>query len=267
MNEDLSDLLEFLEPSGTMIEELAPTSWGGHIPFMFCLMNYMRPRTYVELGTHHGGSFFAVCQAIRDFRIPCAASAVDLWLGDEHAGKYGEAIYKRFRLALEHRYPGVGHVIRKDFTDAAALFGQRTLDLVHIDGLHTYEAARNDYETWLPKLSPHGVILFHDTNVRENGFGVWRLWEEIKNDHASFNFTHTHGLGVIALGSPTAPSRIASLLRAVNRSNDAQRSFDHFFRLAGERAVSEAISRRRFRAVPRLIIDFLRPFSHAVRER
>ena len=264
MGEETSRLLKFLEPSGTIVETLTRTSWGGHIPFMFCLMDYMRPRTYLELGTHYGASFFAVCQAIRDFEIDCSPTTVDLWLGDEHAGKYDEDVYKSFQRILEDRYAGLGHVLRKDFTEAAVDFGDHTLDLVHIDGLHTYEAVKNDYETWLPKVSENGVILFHDTNVRERGFGVWKFWDEIKDNYASFNFTHTHGLGIIALGSESS-NPVISLLQIINVSEASKRSFDNFFRLAGERALEEASSKKSLRAVPQLVINFLRPFRRDLR--
>lgn len=264
MNEETSRLLKFLEPSGTIIETLTQTSWSGHIPFIFCLMNYMRPRTYLELGTYHGASFFAVCQAIRDFAINCSPTAVDLWLGDEHAGKYDGDVYKSFKRTLEDRYAGIGHILRKEFTDAAADFENHTLDLIHIDGLHTYEAVKNDYEIWLPRASENGVILFHDTNVRERGFGVWKFWDEIKDNYESFNFTHTHGLGIIALGS-AASNPVASLLQAINCSEASKTSFDNFFRLAGERATGEAISKKRLQAVPKPIINFLRFFRHDLR--
>ena len=36
---------------------------------------------------------------------------------------------------------------------------------------------------------------------RENGFGVWRLWEELAAKHPSFAFTHGHGLGIIGVGA------------------------------------------------------------------
>lgn len=265
MSEETSKLLKFLEPSGIAIETLTrTTSWGGHIPFMFCLMNYMRPRTYLELGTHYGASFFAVCQAIQDFQIDCSPTAVDLWLGDEHAGKYDEDVYKSFKRILEDRYAGIGHILRKDFTEAAADFGNHTLDLIHIDGLHTYEAVKNDYETWLPRASENGVILFHDTNVREREFGVWKFWDEIKDNYTNFNFTHTHGLGIIALGS-AASNPVIPLLQAINHSDASKKSFDNFFRLAGERATGEAISKRKLQAVPQLIINFLRPFRRDLR--
>lgn len=271
MSNEAEKLLKFLEPSGTTIETLTPTAWGGHIPFMFCLMNYMRPRTYLELGTHHGASFFAVCQAIRDFEIDCSPTAVDLWVGDQHTGEYDEDVYKHFTWLLENRYTGIGLILRKDFNEAAGDLDDHTLDLIHIDGLHTYEAVKNDYETWLPKASENSVILFHDTNVRERGFGVWKLWDEIKDNYVSFNFTHTHGLGIIALGSATT-NPIISLLQIINSSESSKRSFDNFFNLAGERALHEAMFRIRHGElqalhdrIPPLIVNFLRYFRRVLR--
>lgn len=37
-----------------------------------------------------------------------------------------------------------------------------SLDLVYIDGLHTYEGCKNDIEKWLPKIKPGGYIAGHD---------------------------------------------------------------------------------------------------------
>ena len=77
--------------------------------------------------------------------------------------------------------------------------------MLHIDGLHTYDAVRHDFENWRAKLSSRAIVLLHDVNVREGDFGVWRYWDELRTQWPSFTFSHGHGLGVLAVGDDVAP--------------------------------------------------------------
>ncbi len=185
-------------------------AWYAHIPFAFWMASAAVPGTLVELGTHYGTSFFSFCEAVAKRQLATRCYAVDTWLGDPQAGFYGEAVYESVRAHLDTRYASFAELLRCTFDEALSFFAEGSIDLLHIDGLHTYDAVRSDFEHWQPKLSDRGVVLLHDTNVRQGDFGVWRLWAELRQRFPAFEFLHGHGLGVLAVGADV-PDAVAAL--------------------------------------------------------
>ena len=191
-----------LEPAFWTPERLdRHSAWWGHVPFAFWLVANIEPRLLVELGTHHGVSYAAFCEAVLRRRLATRCYAVDAWKGDPHAGAYDEDVYADLREFHDRRYASFSQLARKTFDEASADFDDGSIDLLHIDGYHSYEAVRHDFDTWRPKLSDRGVVLFHDTNERQLDFGVWRFFVELKREVPTFEFLHSHGLGVAAVGS------------------------------------------------------------------
>jgi O-antigen biosynthesis protein len=176
--------------------------WTGHIPFGMLLIDLLRPRCFVELGTHFGVSYMAFCQAVKSLGTGTRCYAVDTWAGDSQAGAYSDQVLSTLRAHHDPAYSGFSTLLQMAFDQAVERFEPGRIDLLHIDGCHKYETVRHDFETWRPKLSDSAVVLFHDTMERdeERGFGVWRFWEELSTQFPSFNFTHEHGLGVLAVG-------------------------------------------------------------------
>jgi hypothetical protein len=183
-----------------------PSAWHGHVAFGHWVVQAARPRVVVELGTHHGVSYASFCHAVAAAILRTRCFAVDTWLGDAQSGVYGEDVYADLKRFNDTYYSAFSTLLRCTFDAALDRFEDRSIDLLHIDGQHTYEMVRHDFENWLPKLSEHAVVLFHDIGVREPTFGVWRLWEELCRRYPSFSFEHSYGLGVLAVGSaPAAP--------------------------------------------------------------
>ncbi|WP_431284614.1 class I SAM-dependent methyltransferase [Humitalea sp. 24SJ18S-53] len=207
-----------------------PNSWAGHIPFAFWLTQALRPRVLVELGVHTGNSYAAFCQAVKSLDTATACFGVDTWQGDAHAGLYDEKIYDELSTWHDAQYSNFSRLIRSTFDDAVQYIAPGSVDLLHIDGLHTYDAVRHDFETWQSRLSDRAVVLFHDTNVRDRGFGVWRFWEEMSAQYPSFGFLHGHGLGVLGVGTDLPPS-VAALFDAERIPAQTRRVRDLFNRL------------------------------------
>jgi len=84
---------------------------------------------------------------------------VDIWPNPEN-----------YNQALENlEYKNV-LLLKSDSVKVGQMLPDNSLDWVHIDGDHTYDGIKADYDTWMPKVRTGGVISFHDYG--NNGFGV-----------------------------------------------------------------------------------------------
>lgn len=191
-------------------------SWHRHIPFAFALLDMAKPNVYVELGTHKGDSYSAFCQGVVQQQLPTRCYAVDTWQGDQHAGEYSSEVYDDLVAWHNPRYSRFSTLLRMTFDEALAHFPDGSVDVLHIDGLHTYDAVKHDFESWLPKMSERGVVLFHDTNVRHSDFAVWQLWAELEGQYPSFEFPFGFGLGLLAVGSDVPEPVLAFIEYAKN---------------------------------------------------
>jgi hypothetical protein len=196
------------------------SAWQGHVPFAAWLIAVARPRQFVELGSFKGMSYAAFCQAVQEQQLATRCFAVDTWQGDPHAGVYPEKFFQRLKRFNQRRFGGFSTLLRMTFDEAKAQFADGSVDLLHVDGFHTYEAVKHDFETWRPKLSPNAVVLFHDTQERSEGFGVWKFWAEVRRNRPSLEFTHSHGLGVLFLGE--VPLKAAALITAMAQGSPSR---------------------------------------------
>jgi len=187
------------------------SAWNEHIPFAGWIVEAAQPGVLVELGTHSGVSYFAFCESVLRLELATSCHAVDTWLGDEHSGFYGEDVYQAVLNLNSQYYEPFSRLLRTTFDEAVENFDDSSIDLLHIDGLHTYEAVRHDFETWLPKLSSRAVVLMHDTNERKAGFGVHDYFGELSSRYPTFEFPHEHGLGIVCVG-PDQSSPIRDLV-------------------------------------------------------
>jgi predicted O-methyltransferase YrrM len=154
-----------------------------------------QPRRVLEIGTANGGSLFLVSHV-----LSAGAHLISVDLPDgEFGGGYPAwkiPLYRSF-VPREHRLD----LIRADshaqesVDRVRALLNGRQLDFLFIDGDHTYEGVRQDFDLYSPLVRRGGLIGFHDiTPAAADGPAdgsellvgdVPRFWREIRERYPS----------------------------------------------------------------------------------
>lgn len=169
------------------------TAWRGHERFALWLTKQMDAKEVLDLGIDFGFSTFVFAFALRNGKGH--VTGIDTFMGDDHAG-----IRNNFKWVTDSNtyYTGAYNtnvdVIVDDFMTQNKIWPKdHKMDIIHIDGLHTYEAVKQDYNAWLPFLKENGVILMHDTISMP---GVRQAFDE--SSLHKVTFTHSMGLGVLS---------------------------------------------------------------------
>jgi beta-1,4-mannosyl-glycoprotein beta-1,4-N-acetylglucosaminyltransferase len=160
------------------------SAWQGHSGFATWLVDYINPECVVDLGVDYALSTFAF-----GFNKANKIFGIDSFEGDIHAGHrntYG------FVSAFKDKHKFDNITFIKGYFDDVALTWKDSIDILHIDGLHTYDAVKNDYDTWKKFLKNDSVILFHDTVSFPDSVG--KFFNELPL--YKVNFEHSAGLGV-----------------------------------------------------------------------
>jgi hypothetical protein len=177
------------------------SAWYQHIPFAYWLIEKVKPNSYLEMGVHNGVSYFAVCESIRQMGLSTKCLALDHWLGDSQAGFFSDDVFERFAKNNE-QYSEFSAYKKNSFEKSMSEIEDDSIDLIHIDGFHSYSSVKNDFELALNKINKSvGIILMHDVNEYQVTFGVNKFWNEIENRFKTFKFNHGHGLGVVFVGT------------------------------------------------------------------
>lgn len=80
------------------------------------------------------------------------------------------------------------HLLRADSHSAetvelvADILSHAPIDFLFIDGDHTYDGVKRDFELYLPLVAKGGMVALHDIHPRpeEPRIEVWRFWQELR---------------------------------------------------------------------------------------
>jgi predicted O-methyltransferase YrrM len=128
-------------------------------------------RCVVEIGVYEGSSAFVLCDAL--------THGAELHLIDPFVDESGWALSPGWRatplatrLAVRRRARTDGphicwHIARSQ--DVGRAWRGPVIDLVFIDGDHSPEGCREDWEVWHPHVRPGGAVAFHDARLGSPG--------------------------------------------------------------------------------------------------
>ena len=136
---------------------------------LYALIRGLKPKTYLEIGVHWGGSSRIVANAMEANGFGKAAGL------EPNTGEFRPKPNE-----LHGRYSRVAGYSPEDTAKAADLLGE-SVDLAFIDAVHTYTAVKTDLTGVLPVLSPDGYILFHDAFHQGINQAVDEFLEENKD--------------------------------------------------------------------------------------
>jgi len=158
------------------------TTRQGHFQFIYDMVRNTKPNLMVELGSSVDGSFFSMCQAIKDDGFPAQVVTV---------GKQSGEIHNTIKTIRDYHYQDIGHVVDSNFNEAARLFIDESIDFLQFESGPAF--IRHDYELWLKKLKPGGTVLIN--NILDPGIGSF--WGDLKRRNPTLEFSHSEGLGVV----------------------------------------------------------------------
>lgn len=152
------------------------------------ILEKVSPRTILEIGTAGGGTLFLFTRAA----LPDATIiSIDLPGGPFGGGypRWKIPLYKSF--ARDHQKI---HLIRADshnpetFREVKEILGDKLIDFLFIDGDHSYEGVKKDFEIYAALVKKGGIIAFHDIvpHPPETGCEVSKFWNKVKYGYRSY---------------------------------------------------------------------------------
>lgn len=171
----------------------------------YSLIKNIRPKKILCVGSREGFIPAILASACKDNRTG-RVYFVDAGYGRSDIGKHWSGLgfwksgdpFKHFSKIGVNKYITTYVMTTKEFWQKHA----HKYDYIYIDGDHSYEGVKLDYNLFWPRLNKNGLMLFHDVSVKYTkelgSFGVWKFWKSLNNKRKiTLPYGQNSGLGII----------------------------------------------------------------------
>lgn len=152
---------------------------------LLTIIKKKKPRIVLEIGSARGGTLFLFSKYAYENAI---IISIDLPKGPFGGGysKNRVSIFKKFITNKQKMY-----LIRDNShlentkNKLKKILGKNKIDFLFIDGDHTYEGVKIDFEQYSPLVKKGGIIAMHDIALhpKETKCEVNKFWKELKNSY------------------------------------------------------------------------------------
>ncbi len=172
-------------------EKISPSQTIEEVRELYQKVKLLSPKNVVEIGTDKGGTLYLWAKASADNANVISIDLQTQIFGRKNYKKYRRDFYELFNktdnqtitcLASNSQLTDTLEKVKK-------LLNYEKIDFLFIDGDHSYEGVKRDYELYSPLVRDEGLIVFHDIKTVRENIGVPRFWKEIKEDYTKENIT------------------------------------------------------------------------------
>jgi predicted O-methyltransferase YrrM len=160
----------------------------------------------IEIGTYNGGTLFFFTHVVSNNALIISIDYPDIRFGGGY-GNWRTKLYESFRLKGQylHLVNANSHNSRT-LHKVNAILNNSRVDFIFIDGDHSYDGVKKDFEMYSSLLANDGMIAFHDIveHPKETGCEVSKFWNEVKynTEYKSVEIIHDSkqtscGIGVL----------------------------------------------------------------------
>ncbi len=215
-----AQLLEFMSNTCPAIDELKEY----HLPFLFALTAFLKPRRYVELRPRLGLSLLAAGTMMKYSLESTADIVIHTWDRPYHPATFSDRM--RDSLDVLHQRNSQNQPTSGRLRECESLFVEKSIDLIQMNMFHGYGTIREAYEAWKPKLTDNGCIVINDINEYREPVGMKRFFSELsKEDVSTYRFVNGGGLGVVAFGDSKTNRMIPVLQAMAQRKQQMEKHY------------------------------------------
>lgn len=181
-----------------LYSRLAPMQTRSEWAQLFEFVRDEQPRTVVEIGTAYGGTIYPWS---RPSTSPETVVSVDMgYLGRD------TRFYEAFAADSPTDATFFDRNSQSEATRDAVVdeLDGDAVEFLFVDGDHSYDGVRRDWELYSELVAPGGLVAFHDISESNPMCGVGDLWADLKEQFETWEFVDDadsmwNGIGVLRM--------------------------------------------------------------------